>query len=51
MDIIVSESEGEIDEVMHFERDNFIVIILRMHQANSSRKWRLMSKTAKNGKI
>ena len=50
LDIIVSESGGEIDEVMHLERDDFIGIMLRMHQANSSRKWRLMVKNAKMGK-
>ena len=33
-DIIVSNSGGEIDEVMHLERDDFIGIMLRM-QASS----------------
>jgi hypothetical protein len=47
LDIIVCESGGEIDEVMHFERDDFIGIMLGMHQANSSRKWRLMVKNEK----
>ena len=42
----MSESGGEIDEVMHLERDDFIGIMLHMHQANSSRKWRLMMKRA-----
>ena len=42
LDSIVSESGGEIDEVMHLERDEFIGIMLCMHQANSSRKWRLI---------
>ena len=36
LDIIVSESGGDIDEVMHLERDKFIRIMLRMHQANSN---------------
>jgi len=44
--IIVSESGGEIDEVMHLERD-FIGSMLRMHQADSSRKWCLMVKMQK----
>ena len=35
MDIIVSESGGKFDEIMHLERDDFIGIILRMHQANN----------------
>ena len=47
LDIIVSESGGEIDEVMHLERDELIRIMLRMHQANSSRKWRLLVKMRK----
>jgi len=47
MEIIVSESGGEYDEIMHLERDDFIGVMLRMHQANSSRKWRLMVKIAK----
>jgi len=47
MEIIVSESGGEYDEIMHLERDDFIGVMLRMHQANSSRKWRLMVKNAK----
>ena len=45
--IIVSERGGEIDKVMHLERDYFIGIMLRMHQPNSSRKWRFMVKNAK----
>ena len=44
LDIIISESGGEIDEVVHLERDEFIGIMLRMHQAYSSRKWCLMVK-------
>jgi len=47
LDIIASESGDEIDEVMDLERDGFIGIMLRMHQANSSRKWRLMVKMLK----
>ena len=40
LDIIVSESGSEIDELMHLERDDIIGIMQRMHQANSIRKWR-----------
>ena len=47
LDIIVSESGGEI-EVMNLKRDDFIGIMLSMHQANSSRKWRLMVKMRKD---
>jgi len=35
LDINVSECGGEIDEVMHLKRDQFIGIMLRMHQAYS----------------
>ena len=31
----------EIEELMELTRDEFITSILRIHQANSSRKWRL----------
>ena len=47
LDIIASESGGDFDDVMHLERDDFIGIMLRMHQAYSSRKWRLMVKMRK----
>ena len=47
LDIIVSESGGEIDEVMHLSRNDFIGMMLRMHQAHSSRKWLLMVKMRK----
>ena len=47
MDIIVSKSGGEIHEVMHLEIDEFIGIMLRIHQANLSRKWCLMVKMRK----
>ena len=39
MDIIISQSGGELEEIVHLERDEFIGIIVRMHEANSSRKW------------
>ena len=32
LDIIVSESGGEMEEIMHLERDEFIEIMLGMHQ-------------------
>ena len=50
LDIIVSESGGEIDEVMHLEREEFIGITLRRHQANSRRKWRLTVENEKKKK-
>ena len=44
MGIIVKESGGKIEGIMHMDRNEFIGIMLRMHQAHSSRKWRLMVK-------
>ena len=38
LDVIVSESGGEIEETMHLERDEFIRIMIRINQANSSRE-------------
>ena len=35
---------------MLLARDEFISAMLRMHAANSSRKWRLLIKNAKMGK-
>ena len=42
-----SESGNEIDEVMHLKRDEFIGIMLRMHQSNSSKKWSWLVKLQK----
>ena len=36
---------------MELERDEFISLMLKIHQANSSRKWRLMIKNAKMEKL
>ena len=42
LDILCSEDGMELDEPMELARDDFITSMLRLHQANSSRKWRLM---------
>ena len=34
-------------KVMELARDEFISLMLKIHQANSSRKWRLMIKNVK----
>ena len=44
LEVIIENSEIVRLEVMGLERDKFIGIMLQMHQANSSRKWRLMLK-------
>ena len=36
-----SESGEEMEDFMLLARDEFISAMLRMHAANSSRKWRL----------
>ena len=35
------------EEVVELEKDEFIQVMLKIHQANSSRKWRSMVKIAK----
>ena len=45
--IICMEDDQELEEVMELARDEFISLMLKMHQANLSRKWRLMIKNAK----
>jgi hypothetical protein len=47
VDIIVEFGLHDRDEIMAQNRDDFRVTMLEMHQANSSRKWRLMMKNAK----
>jgi hypothetical protein len=46
-DIIVDFGLHDRDEIMAQNRDDFIVTMLVMHQANSSPKWRLMMKNTK----
>jgi hypothetical protein len=46
LDVITENSEMARLEVMDQNRDAFIQIMPQMHQANSSRKWRLLVKNA-----
>ena len=47
LDILCSEDGMELDELMELMRDDFNTSVLRIHQVNSSRKWRIMIKNAK----
>ena len=47
MDVLCSEDGMKLEEIMELARDEFITIMLRLHKANSSRRWRLMIKNAK----
>ena len=47
LEIIWTEDDQELEEAMELERDEFISLMLKIHQANSSRKWRLMIKNDK----
>ena len=47
MEVLCSEAGMEFEEIMELTRDDFITAMLRLHQANSSRRWRLMIKNAK----
>ena len=42
LDVLCSEAGMKLEEIMELARDDFITAMLRLHQANSSRKWRLM---------
>ena len=46
-EIMCSKSGEEMEEFMALTRDDFISATLRMHAANSSRKWRLLIKMQK----
>ena len=39
LDILCSEDGMGLKELMDLARDEFITSMLRIHQANSSRKW------------
>ena len=51
LEIICTEDDQEFEEVMELARDEFISLVLKIHQANSNRKWRLMIKNAKMEKL
>ena len=39
LEIICDEDGREFEEIVELEKEEFIQIMLRFHQANSSRKW------------
>ena len=47
LDVICDQDDRYYEEIVELEKDQFIEIMLRLHQANSSRKWRLMVDNAK----
>jgi len=47
LEIMCSEAGEEMEDFMPLARDEFIAAMLRMHAANSSRKWRLLIKNTK----
>ena len=47
LDILCSEAGEEMEDFMLLASDEFIFAMLCMHAANSSRKWRLMTKNTK----
>jgi len=47
LEVICDEDVRDYEEVMELENDEFIQVMLKIHQANSSRKWRSMVKIAK----
>ena len=47
LDILCGKDRKDLEELMELARDELITSMLRIHQANSSRKWRLMIKNIK----
>ena len=47
LDVICDEDGREFEEIVELENEEFIQVMLRLHQANSSRKCRNMIKNAK----
>jgi CRISPR/Cas system CSM-associated protein Csm4 (group 5 of RAMP superfamily) len=50
LEVICDENGREFEEIVELEKEEFIQVILRLHEANSSRKWRSMVKNAKMDK-
>jgi len=46
LDVICDEDGREFEEIVELDKEEFIQLMLRLHQANSSRKWRRMVKNA-----
>jgi len=47
MEVVCSEAEMEMEEIMELPRDDFITAMIKIHQADSSRYWRIMIRNAK----
>ena len=47
LDVICDEDGREFEEIVELENEEFIQVMLRLHQSNSSRKCRSMVKNAK----
>jgi hypothetical protein len=50
LEVIIENVGARRVDIMGLDRDDFIEVMLQMHRANSSRKWRQMVKNAKMGK-
>jgi len=46
-DDICNKDGRDFEEIVELEKEEFIQVMLRLHQANSSRKWRSVVKNAK----
>ena len=51
LDVICDEDGRDFEEIVELDKEEFIQVMLRLHQANSSRKWRSMVKNAKMEKL
>ena len=47
LEVICDEDGREYEDIVKFEQQEFIQVMLRLHQADSSRKWRFMVKLLK----
>ena len=50
LEVICDKDGREFEEIAELEKEEFIQVMLKIHQANSSRKWRY-DKKCKNGEI
>jgi hypothetical protein len=47
LEVICDEDGKEYEEVVELDKEEFVQVMLKIHQANSSRKWRAMKKNVK----
>ena len=47
LEVICDKDGREYEEVIELEKEEFFQVMLKIHEANSSRKWRSMIKNAK----